>query len=161
VDLHLHPLWQRELRNFIDTKLPNFQIICTTHSPLTAQQSADGELYFLRRPTPLAPIQLHRYAGAPRDLMLHQVLLGPAFGLDTMDSKRVEDMKVEYRKLDNKAQLTSQEQKRMRVLRDALVDMPEWSTETAADRKRLRLLTKLEKRLNGDADKSFHGYGIR
>jgi hypothetical protein len=36
IDLHLHPVWQRVLKNFLDSKLPNFQILGTTHSPLMA-----------------------------------------------------------------------------------------------------------------------------
>ncbi len=50
IDLHLHPVWQRQLRRFLTEKLPNFQIVATTHSPLTAQQSEPGELFTLRRP---------------------------------------------------------------------------------------------------------------
>ncbi len=49
IDLHLHPVWQRVLRDFLNRKLPHFQILATTHSPLTAQQSGEGELFILRR----------------------------------------------------------------------------------------------------------------
>jgi AAA domain, putative AbiEii toxin, Type IV TA system len=156
IDLHLHPVWQRELRTFIETKLPNFQIICTTHSPLTAQQSAAGELFFLRRKTRPAAVEIHQYEDAPRELMVHQVLLGPVFGLHTMDSKMVEDMKAEYKSLAAKASLSSRERKRHSELRRVLSDMPDWSTETPMDRKRLRLLDKLDKQLgygNGDMRK--------
>ena len=36
IDLHLHVKWQRRLRRFIEQKLPRFQIVATTHSPMTA-----------------------------------------------------------------------------------------------------------------------------
>ncbi len=49
IDLHLHPAWQRQLHSFLSKGLPNFQIIATTNSPLTAQQAATDELYTLRR----------------------------------------------------------------------------------------------------------------
>ena len=49
VDLHLHPKWQRRLLNFVGNKLPNFQVVATTHSPLTAQQADTGELFALKR----------------------------------------------------------------------------------------------------------------
>ncbi len=48
IDLHLHPVWQRVLREFLNRKLPHFQIFATTHSPLTAQQAGEGELFFLQ-----------------------------------------------------------------------------------------------------------------
>lgn len=46
VDLHLHPAWQRILRQFLLDKLPQMQIVATTNSPLTAESSAAGEVYF-------------------------------------------------------------------------------------------------------------------
>src|SRR5918994_5946671 len=49
IDLHLHPVWQRQLRNFLSDMFPNFQFILTTHSPLTAQQAGAGELFVIRR----------------------------------------------------------------------------------------------------------------
>ena len=52
IDLHLHPVWQRQLRNFLSDMFPNFQFILTTHSPLTAQQAGAGELFLMKRPTP-------------------------------------------------------------------------------------------------------------
>ena len=52
IDLHLHPVWQRQLRNFLSDMFPNFQFILTTHSPLTAQQAGAGELFLVKRPTP-------------------------------------------------------------------------------------------------------------
>lgn len=55
VDLHLHPLWQRRLRSYLTDKLPNFQMVVTTHSALTAQQARSGELMVLKRGAGGAP----------------------------------------------------------------------------------------------------------
>lgn len=49
IDLHLHPKWQRLLYDFVSDKLPNFQVVATTHSALTAQQAGENELFALRR----------------------------------------------------------------------------------------------------------------
>jgi len=84
---------------FVQTRFPNFQIVATTHSPLTVHQAGDGELFFLRRRDPSVPAELHAYEGAPRDLMLHQLLTSPLFGLTSLDSRPVEQMKNEYRAL--------------------------------------------------------------
>ena len=81
VDLHLHPIWQRELMRFIEERFPNFQVVATTHSPLTVHQAGEGELFFLRRTGPSEPATLQAYEGAPRNLMLHQLLASPVFGL--------------------------------------------------------------------------------
>lgn len=47
VDLHFHPKWQQELFSFLSTRLPNFQLIITTHSPMIAQQVAPCDLYYV------------------------------------------------------------------------------------------------------------------
>ena len=68
IDLHLHPIWQRRLMEFVRSRFPHFQVIATNHSPLTVHQAAEGELYFLRRDPEDAPATLRAYGGAPRDL---------------------------------------------------------------------------------------------
>ena len=49
VDLHLHPKWQRFLYSFLQKKLPNLQLIVTTHSAVTAQQAEGQEVHYLTR----------------------------------------------------------------------------------------------------------------
>ena len=85
VDLHLHVKWQRRLRRFLGDKLPNFQIVATTHSPMTAQQAGTGEVHVLARATPQAMPELRDYDVAPDRLGLHQ-LIEPFFGVETVDS---------------------------------------------------------------------------
>lgn len=89
IDVHLHPRWQRQLIDFVSKQLPNFQIIATTHSPLTAQQAGEDELYALRR-TEDGPIELLPFRGSPRNLLVNQLLMTPVFGLDTDESLEVE-----------------------------------------------------------------------
>jgi hypothetical protein len=147
IDLHLHPVWQRVLRQFLDEKLPNFQIIATTHSPLTAQQAGEGELYFLRRGE-TGPAELEQYQGAPNKLLIHQLLMSPAFGLTSMNSKEVEDLKDEYRSLkDTRETLPPDKQERLEELRDELSDIPDWTRGTEQDRKQTELLARIEESL--------------
>jgi predicted ATP-binding protein involved in virulence len=144
IDLHLHPVWQRILRQFLDKKLPNFQIIATTHSPLTAQQAGEGELYFLRRAV-TGPAELEQYQGAPNKLLIHQLLMSPAFGLTSMNSKEVEDLKEEYRSLKGTREtLPPDKQGRLEELRDELRDIPDWTRGTEQDRKQTELLARIE-----------------
>jgi len=145
IDLHLHFLWQRRLRQFLDEKMPNFQILATTHSPLTAQEAGEGELYFLRRPQAIAAVELEHYLGAPNRLFTHQVLMSAAFGLDSVSSKRVEDMRKEYEQLKEKeGTLRAAGKKRMRELAKQLADLPDWSHETEQDRRQTALLKDVE-----------------
>jgi Sec-independent protein translocase protein TatA len=92
VDLHLHPLWQRRVADFLRQTLPNFQCIVTTHSALTAQQCGEGELYVLKR-TEDAHIQLNHYEAAPNLLRVDQLLVSPVFGLETGMSVAVQEIR--------------------------------------------------------------------
>jgi predicted ATP-binding protein involved in virulence len=149
IDLHLHPVWQRVLREFLDRKLPHFQIFATTHSPLTAQQAGEGELFFLRRNDRKGgQAEVEPYPGAPNKLLLHQLLLSPAFGLTTLDSKKVEDMKGEYRSLKaRKSTLPASGKRRLSELHDELVDLPEWTRPTKEDKKQVELLEQIQQAL--------------
>ncbi|MGX5843691.1 AAA family ATPase [Mesorhizobium sp. ArgA1] len=100
LDLHLHPLWQRHLVDFLKTTLPKFQFVTTTHSPLTVHQAGEGELFVLRRqPENTGPSALQAFSGAPNRLMLHQLIQSPIFGLDTLDSPQVAQVRREIRVL--------------------------------------------------------------
>ena len=44
LELHLHPKWQREVREKLRKTFPNIQFIATTHSPFVIQDLRPGEL---------------------------------------------------------------------------------------------------------------------
>jgi predicted ATP-binding protein involved in virulence len=101
IDLHLHPVWQRQLMEFIGSRFPHLQIVCTTHSPLTVHQAGAGELFFLRRQSPNASA--------------------------TLDSIHVEDMKDEDRSLRDVDKRTRKENARLKELSDEIKDLPDWT----------------------------------
>jgi len=143
VDLHLHPIWQRKLIDFLQQKLPNFQILATTHSPLTAHQASENELYLLRRPVPTQPPVLEPFPGDPRKLLLHQFLLSPAFGLETADSRHIELLKNEYTDLAAQKKSTP----RLAEVKAELADAPEWQLNSSQSRQRVNLLTEIRREL--------------
>lgn len=149
IDLHLHPVWQRELMRFVETRFPHLQVVATTHSPLTVHQAQEGELFFLRREHAEGPTGLHAYDGAPRDLMLHQLLMSPMFGLATLDSRPVEVMKDEYRALRDADALTPERQRRLKQLSDELQDLPEWSEGIGSQDEIKSLMQDIRSQLRG------------
>jgi predicted ATPase len=151
IDLHLHPVWQRELVAFLTATFPNMQVIATTHSPLTAHQAGSGELFTLRRETATSPPVLYHYPGEPRNLMLHQLLVSPVFGLSTLDSRQVELLKDEYRDLDAKSskQLKPVERRRLSQLRQELQDLPDWGIDPSESPGDHELLAKAQQVIGG------------
>ena len=49
IDLHLHPKWQRQVKQHLRFHFPNVQFICTAHSPFMAQASEDENVVVLMR----------------------------------------------------------------------------------------------------------------
>lgn len=148
IDLHLHPLWKRQLIDFLNEKLPNFQIIATTHSALTVHQAGEGELFVLKRESPNSAPELVPYIGEPRSLLLHQLLMSPIFGLETANSRPVEKLKNEYQELKSKRGLSSVQKKRFKTLKTELSDLPEWNSVTPQEHKQTALLEKIQRALS-------------
>ncbi|MBB3841217.1 putative ATP-binding protein involved in virulence [Runella defluvii] len=147
IDLHLHPKWQRRLIDFITRKLPNFQVIATTHSPLTAQQVDEGELYALKRDDK-NQIQLIPFIGTPKNLLINQLLMTPVFGLETDESWEMEENKAIYNKLKNKEKKSEEEHEKLRnVERKLKKNLPKRAMPETSE-KSLDLLKRIEANLN-------------
>jgi energy-coupling factor transporter ATP-binding protein EcfA2 len=126
VDAHLHPAWQRQLRQFLDTKLPNFQIVATTHSALTLQQAHEGDATVLSRDESRV-VRAKPFPGDPSKLRLHQ-LYDLAFRIGSLDSWEIEQAKDVYRTLHEKDQgggLSLDEQARLKAAADTLEAVPD------------------------------------
>jgi hypothetical protein len=145
LDLHLHPVWRRRLVDFLSSTLPNFQFIATTHSALTAQQSGEGELFAIRREGETALPALVPFVGEPRRLLLHQLLMSPMFGLDSMDSLAVERARDAVRGLlDRKAGLTAAEVGELAAQQRILFGAPRWDAIPHYAREQMELLENIK-----------------
>lgn len=146
IDLHLHPVWQRILLDFFRNKLPNFQLIATTHSPLTAQQAEEDELYALIRNK--KAIDWVPFKGAPNKMLVGELLMSPMFGIESDESTKVEKIKDNYRKLRDKKNLTALEKKQFDKLRSKVKVLPivHRSNSPISD-KQLRLLQRVQSEL--------------
>ena len=144
IDLHLHPLWQRQLVTFLSRTLPQFQIVVTTHSPLTAHQAGREELYVLRRMKPNSPTRLDPFPGAPNELLLHQLIRSPVFGLDTLDSARIDLLRRELRRLQNLPEALDQH------AATSFAPLPQKLASSAKDRQ--KRIIEITNELKGIAD---------
>ncbi|RZI59148.1 MAG: chromosome segregation protein SMC [Rubrivivax sp.] len=159
LDLHLHPVWRRQLVDFLSNLLPNFQFIATTHSALTAQQSGEGELFVIRREGAKQRPTLVPFVGEPRLMMLHQLLMSPMFGLESTDSVAVETARNTARKLHTKTRtqgktLTSRERAQLQRSAEVLRVAPEWDAVPDYARQQTALLKELKATIAKQAAKS-------
>ena len=122
IDLHLHPLWQKELLDFLHKRLPNMQLVATTHSPITAQQTGPGELFFLERSG--KKLSLNQYGGNPKELLLHQLIMSDAFGLPSDESSELEKKKNRLKVLKSSGKLSTSSTKEQSKLEKEISDAP-------------------------------------
>ncbi|MCI5074875.1 AAA family ATPase [Oricola sp.] len=132
IDAHLHPSWQRRLRQFLSNTLPNFQILATTHSALTLQQAHEGEAMVLTRGEENR-VAATTFPGDPSKLRLHQIYdLG--FKISSLDSWEIEKSKDIYRELSGKArsELSDSEAKELDQAEEMLEVLPSSRKRTDA-----------------------------
>ena len=146
LDLHLHPIWRRQLVVCLNATLPNFQVIATTHSALTAQQSGEGELFVIHRAGKNKRPALVPFVGEPRRMMLHQLLMSPMFGLESMDSVEIEQARSGVRALANKSvsSRTAAEAARLQQLRKVLKGAPSWDAVPKYEREQTALIKEVK-----------------
>jgi predicted ATP-binding protein involved in virulence len=160
MDLHLHPVWQRQLMAFLTDRLPNFQIIATTHSPMTAQQAGPGELHLLERPSAKAAPVLRRFDGTPRHMRLEDLAVSPWFGLHTHYSLEVEQLRAEHLKAKAAPtfRATTRSARRGMPVPGAtakLLALPDFAPRTVLEKQNRALLKKLDAavaRISGGGD---------
>ncbi|MFC7737587.1 AAA family ATPase [Roseomonas sp. GCM10028921] len=124
VDAHLHPAWQRRLREFLNNKLPNFQIVATTHSALTLQQAHEGDATVLSRNSD-GEVRAADFPGDPSKLRLHQ-LYDLAFRITSLDSWEIEQAKDVYRALANRPEedMAADERVEFAIAKQTLEQLP-------------------------------------
>ena len=148
VDLHLHPKWQRKLYDFIGAKLPNFQVVATTHSPLTAQQADTGELFTLKR-NDKNIVEIVPFIGSPKSLLVNQLLMTPLFGLETDESYELQQTKLKYEVLKLKGNyLNNQEKEELKIVERKLKNKLPKRLASTSSQKEIELLQKIENKLN-------------
>jgi len=124
VDLHLHPKWQRNLLEFLDDRLPNMQIVVTTHSVVTAQQTPEDALFYSTRKPGRAP-EVVAFEGDPQNMLLHQLFVTEAFGNISDESVQVEHQKDRYRQLHNKVVKSQSDADEMKAIEASIAKIEE------------------------------------
>ena len=94
------------------------QLLVTTHSAVTAQQVREHQLHYLKREG--KSVHLHRFDADPSNLLISQLLLTEAFGLETDESKKIETEKSRYRKLRDSKSLSDKQQKEFNRLKSSI-----------------------------------------
>lgn len=146
IDLHLHPRWQREIREHLTSHFPKVQFIATAHSPVMAQSSLGANLAVVRWLDDHAVIENDPIAFL--DWRLDQVLTSDLFGFES--ARPLETAKLQKRRLElaRKRQLSNAERKELDELDRMVRDLP--TAELHEDRKAMEIIRKAAKSLESD-----------
>ena len=131
IDLHLHPQWQREIRQHLTECFPNIQFIVTSHSPLMVLDSLNANLAVVRRDGDHTVIESDHEA--VEEWRLDQVITSPWFGFESARHPKIEEKMLRLRDLSQKQDRSSTEQKELDELDRWLDGLP--TAESLRDQK--------------------------
>jgi predicted ATP-binding protein involved in virulence len=148
IDLHLHPIWQRQLRQRLLEYFPAVQFIATAHSPLMAQASIGANLAVVRRDQDTVEIINDPYV--VQTWRLDQVITSDLFGLETEWSPYIDKLFEEQRSLVAKDNRTNAEDERLEQIRLQLMNL---ETESVEDEKAMSIIRRAAAALESDQPK--------
>lgn len=134
LDIHLHPLWQRDIAVKLRSAFPNIQFIVTTHSPLVAAGAGDDALTIKITRDETGAIfhrieDLHKYS-------VDKILTTEAFGLISAYSPQTNHKMETYSKLFSKPDKSEAETDQLKQLQPEINDILGVNTlETELDKK--------------------------
>ncbi|MDP2159201.1 MAG: AAA family ATPase [Flavobacterium sp.] len=143
VDLHLHPLWQREIIHKLSDNFPNVQFIATAHSPLIVQAALDANFEILKEIANVVMVisDTENIDGWRID----QILTSDFFGLNTARGPEIEKKINERRELLKKTHLSANEKQKLDILNNEIYDLPVGNTKSEVDA--MQLLKSFSKKL--------------
>ncbi|KJC41505.1 hypothetical protein UP09_20685 [Bradyrhizobium sp. LTSP885] len=149
IDLHLHPRWQRQLRDRLTKHFPNVQFIATAHSPLMAQAFLDANLAVVMREGDHSVIENDPTVVA--NWRVDQIVTSDLFGLKSFWPPEVEALFEEQQRLVAKKRRTPGDKNRLRKIEEAMLNLPTESNPD--DEEALRIVREVAATLGPKASK--------
>jgi len=146
IDLHLHPRWQRKIRERLTRHFPMVQFIATAHSPLMAQSSLDANLAVLQRSGDRTVILNDPMV--VRGWRLDQLITSDLFDLNSARSPEVEKQQKRRTELIEKPKLSPDESTELAELDRMVLDLP--TAETPEDQRAMEIIRRAAERLESD-----------
>jgi energy-coupling factor transporter ATP-binding protein EcfA2 len=145
IDLHLHPKWQRIVRDYLTTHFPRTQFICTAHSPFMAQSSETENLCVLNRIED--EVHIDNTPSIVKGWRIGQVATSDLFNVPSERSPEIEASINARRNLLAKGKLTNAEKVELAKLDQELSKLPVFeNVENQKLLEQLRLATELLKK---------------
>ena len=138
IDLHLHPRWQRDIRNHLTDHFPKVQFIATAHSPLMAQSSLRANLAVLRKLDDHT--QVLNDPTVIKEWRLDQVITSDLFGLRSARPPDVEKLLTRRSQLVEKQTHSEMERRELAELDVKIGEFP--TAESAMDQNAMDIIRR-------------------
>jgi len=122
IDLHLHPVWQRTLKNFLIKHFTKTQFICTAHSPFMAQSSETDNICVIYKSG--AKVLIDSNPDVVEGWSIGQISTSDLFGIESERSLAIVNKNGKRRKLLKKDNLTEKEKKDLDTLNFEIDKLP-------------------------------------
>lgn len=128
VDLHLHPVWQREMMASLASHFPNIQFIATAHSPLMAQAAVDSNFAVLRFDEEQKGVIINNEPTDIEGWRVDQILTSELFDLKSARGARYDQLTARREALLRKKRLTPAEKQQLASITEELTQLPTGET---------------------------------
>jgi hypothetical protein len=122
LDLHLHPLWQRTIRENVSRSFPQVQFVATAHSPLVAQSYLDTNIVVLKRKKD--HVEIENDPTVVQSWGVDEVVTSELFGLNSPYAPPIDDVLAERAKLLRLSRRTPVQKARLTELRKTITSLP-------------------------------------
>jgi predicted ATP-binding protein involved in virulence len=128
VDLHLHPVWQRELMDNLSAHFPNIQFIATAHSPLMAQAAVGSNFAVLRFDEEQTCVIINNEPTNIEGWRVDQILTSELFDLKSARGAKYDRLLAQRELMLRKKHLSSEEKQQLSNVTEQLAAMPTGET---------------------------------
>jgi len=135
IDLHLHPVWQRQIMNNLSKHFKNTQFIATAHSPLMLQAAIESNYAVLKQHENGVAI-----LNDPKGIdgwRVDQILTSEMFGLASSRGIRYEELYSKREKLISKKKLRKNEESELKTINEQLSKLPSGETPEEIENREL------------------------
>jgi AAA15 family ATPase/GTPase len=96
LDLHLHPIWQREFPGLLSSFFPKIQFWATTHSIVPFMKAPPNSIFFTVSRTPETGTTIKRLKIDVKNLLPNTLISSPLFEIEDFISPDADDFRSEY-----------------------------------------------------------------
>ena len=122
IDLHIHPKWQRQLRQLLTAVFRETQFIVTAHSPLVVQAAGDANVAVLRPEGDC--VTIHQDLPSIEGWRVDQILTSGLFDLPSARPPHLDALLAERRRILSQGRLSETDQQRLAELSREIGRLP-------------------------------------